>query len=41
MNHDGFIVPPGKKIRLLDYSTGETGKSKDKKRKNSRPQRRC
>ena len=30
MNHEHFIVPPGKKIRLKDYDTGYTGKFKDK-----------
>jgi len=30
MNHDMFIVPPGKKIRLKDYDPGYTGKFKDK-----------
>jgi PPK2 family polyphosphate:nucleotide phosphotransferase len=30
MNHDYFIVPPHKKIRLADYDPGYTGKFKDK-----------
>jgi PPK2 family polyphosphate:nucleotide phosphotransferase len=30
MNHEHFLVPPGKKIRLKDYDTGYTGKFKDK-----------
>ena len=30
MNHDRFIVPPGKKIKLKDYDPGYTGKFKDK-----------
>jgi len=25
MNHDHFIVPPGKKIRLKDFGAGFTG----------------
>ena len=30
MNHDHFIVPPHKKIRLKDYDPADTGKFKDK-----------
>ncbi|HEY0386378.1 MAG TPA: hypothetical protein VGC64_10220, partial [Pyrinomonadaceae bacterium] len=30
MNHDPFIVPPGKKIRLKDYDPGYTGKFHNK-----------
>ncbi|HZB46939.1 MAG TPA: polyphosphate kinase 2 family protein [Pyrinomonadaceae bacterium] len=30
MNHEHFLVPPGKKIRLKDYDTAYTGKFKDK-----------
>ena len=30
MNHDHFIVPPGKKIRLKDYDPGFTGSYKTK-----------
>ncbi|MBA3320611.1 MAG: polyphosphate kinase 2 family protein [Pyrinomonadaceae bacterium] len=30
MNHDQFIVPPGKKIRLKDYDPTSIGKFKDK-----------
>jgi len=30
MNHDHFIVPPGKKIRLKNYDPGFTGHYKDK-----------
>ena len=30
MNHDQFIVPPGKKIRLKDYDPGSTNHYKDK-----------
>ncbi len=30
MNHDSFIVPPGKKIRLKDYDPGFTAHYKDK-----------
>ena len=30
MNHEHFLVPPGKKIRLKDYDTGYTGKFRDK-----------
>jgi len=30
MNHDQFIVPPGKKIRLKDYDPASIGKFKDK-----------
>lgn len=30
MNHDHFIVPPGKKIKLKDYDPAFTGKFKDK-----------
>ncbi len=30
MNHESFIVPPGKKIRLKDYDAGDTGKFKKK-----------
>ena len=30
MNHDPFIVPPGKKIKLKDYDPGFTGKFKNK-----------
>ncbi|KKT75787.1 MAG: hypothetical protein UW69_C0009G0001, partial [Microgenomates group bacterium GW2011_GWA2_44_7] len=30
MNHDSFIVPPGKKIRLKDYDPGSTGHYKNK-----------
>src|SRR5437588_743047 len=30
LNHDHFIVPPHKKIRLKDYDPADTGKFKDK-----------
>jgi PPK2 family polyphosphate:nucleotide phosphotransferase len=30
MNHDSFLVPPGKKITLKDYDPGFTGKFKSK-----------
>jgi PPK2 family polyphosphate:nucleotide phosphotransferase len=30
MNHEHFIVPPGKKIRLKDYDAGDTGKFRGK-----------
>lgn len=30
MNHEPFIVPPGKKIRLKDYDPDDTGKFKSK-----------
>lgn len=30
MNHDDFIIPPGKKIRLKDYDPGFTSHFKDK-----------
>jgi PPK2 family polyphosphate:nucleotide phosphotransferase len=30
MNHDSFLVPPGKKIRLSDYDPRDTGKYKSK-----------
>ncbi|MFL6209482.1 MAG: polyphosphate kinase 2 family protein [Pyrinomonadaceae bacterium] len=30
MNHDNFLVPPGKKVRLKDYDPTDTGKFKSK-----------
>src|SRR4051812_923841 len=30
MNHDHFVVPPGKKIRLKDYDPDYTGKFQNK-----------
>src|SRR5687768_9126181 len=30
LNHDDFLVPPGKKIRLKDYDPGYTGDFVDK-----------
>jgi polyphosphate kinase 2 (PPK2 family) len=30
MNHEPFLAPPGKKIKLKDYDPGFTGKFKEK-----------